>query len=57
MSKQVRSALEGLVIAALTALVAFGVIGGDQATAAQGVLLAGITFVAAVGIRSARTPK
>lgn len=57
MSKQVRSALEGLVIAGLTALVAFGVIGGDQATAAQGVLLAGITFVAAVGIRSARPPK
>lgn len=57
MSKETKSALQGLVVAVCTALVAFGVVGGDKASAAQGVALAGIAFAAAVGIRSARRPK
>lgn len=57
MTKQMKSALSGLIVAVLSALVAFGVIGGEQATAIQGVVLAGITFVATVGIHSALPPK
>jgi branched-subunit amino acid transport protein len=57
MSKQVQSALSGLIVAVLAALVAFGVVGGEQASAVQGVVLAVIPFVAAVFIHSARKPK
>ena len=57
MSKKTLSAVNGLVVAGITALVAFGVLGGDQANAIQGVLLAVISFGATVGIRSALPPK
>lgn len=57
LTKQMKSALSGLVVAVITALVAFGVIGGEQASAIQGVIVAAISFVAAVGIRSALPPK
>lgn len=57
MSKQATSALSGLVVAIFTALVAFGVIGGEQASVVQGVILAAVSFAATVGIRSARAPK
>jgi hypothetical protein len=49
-----RSALLGLVAAASSALVAFGVLGGDQATAVQTVCVAAITLAAALLIRSPR---
>lgn len=57
MTKKMKSALSGLVVAVISALVAFGVIGGEQASAIQGVIVASISFVAAVGIRSALPPK
>lgn len=57
MSKQVQSAVFGLVAAVITALVAFGVLGGEQADAAQGIASALISFGAAVGIRSALPPR
>jgi hypothetical protein len=57
MSKQATSALSGLVVAIFTALVSFGVIGGDQATVVQGVVIAAVSFAATVGIHSARAPK
>lgn len=57
MTEQVQSALSGLVVAIVILLVAFGVIGGEQADAVQGVLLAAVGFFATVGIRSARGPR
>jgi hypothetical protein len=51
MNSKQRTAALGLVAAATTALVSFGVLGGDQATAVQGVLVAGITLAAAILIQ------
>lgn len=51
------SAIDGLVVAGITALVAFGALGGDQAEAIQGVVLSAIAFGATVGIRSALPPR
>lgn len=57
MSKKMQSALTGLVVAIFSALVSFGVLGGDEATTIQGVIVAAIAFGAAVGVRSALPPK
>ena len=57
LSNKTQSALSGLVVAVITALVAFGVVGGEEAGAVQGVLLTAIAFAATVGIRSALPPK
>lgn len=57
LNNKTASALSGLIVAGVTALVAFGVLGGDQAEAIQGVLLSAIAFGAAVGIRSALPPR
>lgn len=57
MSNKATSALSGLVVAIFTALVAFGVIGGEQASVIQGVVIAAVSFAATVGIRSALPPK
>lgn len=57
MNQKVQSALTGLAVAVLAALVAFGVIGGNEADAIQGVVVAAITFAAAVFVRSARPPR
>lgn len=57
MSKQMQSALTGLVVAIFSALVTFGVLGGEAASTIQGVVVAAIAFAATVGIRSALPPK
>ena len=57
MSSKMQSALSAVAVAVVTALVAFGVVGGEQAGAVQGVLLTVIAFAATVGIRSALPPK
>jgi branched-subunit amino acid transport protein len=57
MSKAQASALSGLCVAVLSALVSFGVLGGEQATVVQSVAVSGIAFLATVAIHSGRTPK
>lgn len=57
MSDQLRSAITGLALAALTLLVSLGVIGPDQVDAWQAVVLAAVTLIATVGVRSALPPK
>lgn len=57
MSQKTISAIQGVVVAVISALVTFGVLGGEEASAVQGVVVAGIAFAAAVGIRSARPPQ
>jgi branched-subunit amino acid transport protein len=57
MTSKMQAALSAVAVAVVTALVAFGVVGGEQASAVQGVLLTVIAFVATIGIRSALPPK
>ncbi|NBT35619.1 MAG: hypothetical protein EBT03_08810 [Betaproteobacteria bacterium] len=57
MSKAQVSALSGLAVAVISALVSFGVVGGEKATVVQGVVLSAIAFLGTVAIRSARPPK
>jgi len=56
-SDQTRSAITGLSLAVLTLLVSLGVIGPDQVDAWQAVVLAAVTLIATVGVRSALPPK
>lgn len=57
MSKAIQSALTGLAVAVVAGLVAFGVLGGEEADALQGILITAIAFGGTVGVRSARKPK
>ena len=57
MSDQTRSAITGLSLAVLTLLVSLGVIGPDQVDTWQAVVIAAVTLVATVGVRSALPPK
>ena len=57
MSDQLRSAITGLALAVLTLLVSLGVIGPDKVDAWQAVVIALVTLVATVGVRSALPPK
>lgn len=54
MSQKTISAIQGLAVAIISALVSFGVLGGDKASSIQAIVVAAITFGAAVGIHSAR---
>jgi len=54
MSKQITSAVCGLAVSIITALVAFGVLGGEKANIIQGVVLSAISLIGVVAIRSAR---
>lgn len=54
MSQKTISAVQGLAVAIISALVSFGVLGGDKASSIQAIVVAAITFGAAVGIHSAR---
>jgi hypothetical protein len=56
MSQKTISAIQGIVVAVISALVTFGVLGGDQASAIQAVIVSGITLAAALGIHSVRPP-
>lgn len=57
MSDQLRSAIAGVTLAILTLLVSLGVIGPDQVDTWQAVVIAVVTLVATVGVRSALPPK
>ena len=57
MSDALQSALSGVVVAVITALVAAGVLGGADADAVQTVVLALLAFGGTVGVRSARGPR
>ncbi len=57
MSDKTRSAITGLSLAVLTLLVSLGVIGPDKVDAWQAVVIAVVTLVATVGVRSALPPK
>lgn len=57
MSQNVQSAITGLALAVLTLLVSLGVIGQDKVDAWQAVVIALVTLVATVGVRSALPPK
>lgn len=57
MSDQTRSAITGLSLAVLTLLVSLGVIGPDKVDVWQAVVIALVTLVATVGVRSALPPK
>jgi hypothetical protein len=57
MSQNVQSAITGLALAVLTLLVSLGVIGPDKVDAWQAVVIALVTLVATVGVRSALPPK
>ena len=54
MSQKTISAIQGVVVAVVSALVSFGVLGGDKASAIQAVIVASITLTAALGIHSVR---
>ena len=54
MSQKTISAIQGVVVAVVSALVSFGVLGGDKASAIQAVVVASITLAAALGIHSVR---
>lgn len=55
--KAVSSAVQGLAASLVTALVVFGVLDAEKASAVAGVVVSLAPFVAAVAIRSARAPK
>lgn len=57
MSDQLRSAITGVTLAVLTLLVSLGVIGPDQVDTWQAVVIAVVTLIATVGVRSALPPK
>lgn len=57
MSDQVRSAIIGLSLAVLTLLVSLGVIGPDNVDTWQAVVVAVVTLVASLGVRSWLPPK
>lgn len=57
MSDQVRSAIIGLSLAVLTLLVSLGVIGAGDVDTWQAVVVAVVTLVAALGVRSWLPPK
>ena len=57
MNQKIVSAIQGIAVAVISALVTFGVLGGEQASAIQGVIVAAIAFGAAIGIHSARPPQ
>ena len=57
MSQNAQSAITGLALAVLTLLVSLGVIGPDKVDAWQAVVIALVTLVATVGVRSALPPK
>lgn len=57
MSDRLRSAVTSLALAVLTLLVSLGVIGPDSVDAWQAVVIAVVTLVATVGVRSALPPK
>ncbi len=57
MSDQTRSAITGLSLAILTLLVSLGVIGPDKVDVWQAVVVAVVTLVGTVGVRSALPPK
>lgn len=57
MSDQVRSAIVGLSLAVLTLLVSLGVIGPDNVDTWQAVVVAVVTLIGTVGVRSALPPK
>ena len=57
MSKATVSALSGVVVAALAALVSSGVLNDSTVATWQPVVVAVIAFAGTVGIRSARAPK
>ena len=57
MSDQTRSAITGLSLAVLTLLVSLGVIGPDKVDVWQAVVIALVTLVATVGVRSALPPR
>lgn len=57
MSSKVQSAATGLSLAVLTLLVSLGVIGPDQVDTWQAVVIAVVTLVATVGVRSVLPPK
>ncbi len=57
MSDQTRSAITGLSLAVLTLLVSLGVIGPDKVDAWQAVVIAVVTLVASLGVRSWLPPR
>lgn len=57
MSDQTRSAITGLSLAVLTLLVSLGVIGPDKVDVWQAVVIAVVTLVATLGVRSWLPPK
>ena len=57
MSDQTRSAIIGLSLTVLTLLVSLGVIGPDQVDTWQAVVVAAVTLVATLGVRSWLPPK
>lgn len=57
MSDAVRSAIVGLSLAVLTLLVSLGVIGPDNVDTWQAVVVAVVTLIGTVGVRSALPPK
>lgn len=57
MSDKTRSALTGLSLAVLTLLVSLGVIGPDKVDAWQAVVVAVVTLVGTLGVRSWLPPK
>lgn len=57
MSDQVRSAIVGLSLAVLTLLVSLGVIGPDNVDTWQAVVVAVVTLVGTLGVRSWLPPK
>jgi len=56
-SDKTRSALTGLSLAVLTLLVSLGVIGPDKVDAWQAVVVAVVTLIGTVGVRSALPPR
>ena len=57
MSDAVRSAIIGLSLAVLTLLVSLGVIGPDNVDTWQAVVVAVLTLIGALGVRSWLPPK
>lgn len=57
MSDQLRSAITGLALAILTLLVSLGVIGPDKVDTWQAVVVAVVTLVGTLGVRSWLPPK
>lgn len=57
MSDKTRSAITGLSLAVLTLLVSLGVIGPDKTDVWQAVVVAVVTLVGTVGVRSALPPR